>query len=70
MQNLVSGDGGIENFSLADFGAFNNKTSLQFNSYANLINNVASAAQSVSTTTEAMDSIAAYKDNNDSWRFI
>ena len=58
MQNLVSGDGGIKNFSLADFGQFINETDASYAEYSEQINNTATAAQSLSVTNEGTNSIA------------
>ena len=66
MQNLVSGDGAIEGFSLVDFASYLNKTSTKHSSYASIIDSIASAAQSFSTTITTTPSIANYITNNDS----
>ena len=66
MQNLVSGDGGIEDFSLADFGQFLNKTSDKYISYSTKINDIADSARGVSVTNQTTQTIADYINNNNS----
>ncbi|MBO4532199.1 MAG: hypothetical protein J5726_00675 [Treponema sp.] len=66
MQNLVSGDGAIESFSLVDFASYLNKTSTKHASYASTIDAIAAAAQSFSTTKAETPSIASFITNNDS----
>ena len=66
MQNLVSGDGGIDNFSLADFASYLNKTSTAFNSDSQLIDSTANSARSYSTTAVSVPDIGAYINNADS----
>ena len=66
MQNLVSGDGGIENFSLTDFAQYMNGTSNKYVGYSQKINEIANAARSVSVTNVSAASVADYISNNDS----
>ena len=66
MQNLVSGDGGIENFSLTDFAQYMNGTSNKYKGYSQTINQISSAARSVSVTNKTAASVANYISNNDS----
>ena len=66
MQNLVSGDGAIEGFSLVDFASYLNKTSTKHSNYASTINSIASAAQSFSTSVSETPDISSFVTNNDS----
>ena len=66
MQNLVSGDGGIEDFTLADFAMFLNGTSKQYSSYADKINEIAASARSLSVTNETNQNISEDISNNNS----
>ena len=66
MQNLVSGDGGIEDFTLADFAMFLNGTSKQYSSYADKINEIAVSARSFSVTNETNQNISEDISNNNS----
>lgn len=66
MQNLVSGDGEIPDFSLAAFASYLNKTTDSYNSYSSNIETIARSAESSSTTTAATPDISADISNNDS----
>ena len=66
MQNLVSGDGEIEDFTLADFAMFLNGTSKQFANYSSTINNIEVAARGLSVTTASNNDISQYISNTDS----
>ncbi len=62
MKTLVSGDGDIKNFSLASFSEYINKTAETWNDYSNIIDNIACAAQSISTNDEIITNV----ENDDS----
>ena len=66
MQNLVSGDGGIEDFTLADFAMYLNGTSKKYLSQSSKINDIEVAARSASTTTVSNNNIAQDILNTDS----
>ena len=66
MQNLISGDGGIENFSLNDFAQFKNGTSNKYTGFSQTINQISNSARSISVTNQSTVSVADYISNNDS----
>ncbi len=54
MQNLTKGDGGIENFSLASFASYINRTSTSWDAYSSIIEPIALSAQSCSVDTDLL----------------
>jgi hypothetical protein len=52
MQNLTKGDGGIENFSLASFASYVNRTSTEWDNYSSVIDPVAASSQSFSVNAD------------------
>ncbi len=57
MGTLIKGDGAVQNFSLADFAAYKNRTTDKWDSYKTQIDSVSNSARSWSTSEDSIANV-------------